>query len=234
MSGITSMANRVDFDDYSQDYQKLVTDSLGLCGEADDYFDQYKINCLRRWVVESDNCFDILDFGCGIGKQTALMAKVFPNAAIVGFDISKKSVAIAREKSAPADNVRFSDQLPTKGRYDVIVAANVFHHILPEDRLKTLVDLKHQLKPNGRLVVFEHNPLNPLTRYAVSTCPFDVDAVLVWPNQFVRLARSIGIEIDQKRYIVFFPKLLKIFRSLEPQLWWLLVGAQYMLVLKKA
>ncbi|MFT5367746.1 MAG: SAM-dependent methyltransferase [Candidatus Latescibacterota bacterium] len=227
------MKNRVDFDDYSQDYQKLVTDSAFLCGEADDYFDQYKINCLRRWVIGTDSQFDILDFGCGIGKQTVLMAKAFPKASVVGFDISKKSVAIAREKFTHVDNLQFDDQLPAQGCYDVILVANVFHHIPLEDRLEILADLKDRLKPDGRIVIFEHNPLNPLTRYTVNACPFDADAVLVWPNAFIRLARRVGIEVDQKRYIVFFPGFLKIFRRIESHLGWLPIGAQYMLTLKK-
>ena len=175
------MSNRVDFDDYSQDYQKLVAASIVLYGETDGYFDQYKINCLRRWIIEADSRFDILDFGCGIGKQTALMAQAFPRSSIIGFDISRKSIAIAREKFTDFDNIRFSDQLPSEGSYDVITVANVFHHIPPEDRLEILVDLKNRLKPNGRVVVFEHNPLNPLTRYTVNACPFDADAGLAQP-----------------------------------------------------
>jgi SAM-dependent methyltransferase len=161
------------------------------------------------------------------------MAKAFPKASVVGFDISKKSVAIAREKFTHVDNLQFDDQLPAQGCYDVILVANVFHHIPLEDRLEILVDLKHRLKPDGRIVVFEHNPLNPLTRYTVNACPFDADAVLVWPNAFIRLARRVGIEVDQKRYIVFFPGFLKIFRRIESHLGWLPIGAQYMLTLKK-
>ena len=57
------------------------------------------------------------------------------------------------------------------------------------------------LKPGGMLFVFEHNPLNPLTRHAVNTCVFDENAHLILARTmnnrvrkagFARRARSTG------------------------------------------
>jgi len=41
-------------------------------------------------------------------------------------------------------------------------------------------------------------------------------------------------QVQQKRYIVFFPKFLKLFRKAEHSLGFLPLGAQYMLVLEGA
>ena len=55
------------------------------------------------------------------------------------------------------------------------------HHIKKKDRRRILRELFRVLKPSGRLVIFEHNTLNPVTRKLVNECPFDVDAILITP-----------------------------------------------------
>ena len=227
-----STPNKVDFDNYSQEYRDLITNSVGLSGETDDYFDLYKVDCLKRWVIGGDAHFDILDFGCGIGKQTGLLASLFASASVVGFDVSEKSVQMAQEKFSDILNVRFCSDLPAGETYDLITMANVLHHIAPEEREEILVTLKNRLKPDGRLVIFEHNPLNPLTRHVVNTCPFDTDAVLVWPWAFSHVFKRVGFYKSQCRYIVFFPRFLSFLRRFEQHLWWLPIGAQYMLILR--
>ena len=86
------------------------------------------------------------------------------------------------------------------------------------------------LAPGGRLFVFEHNPLNPVTRRAVAACDFDDDAVLLWPWQARRVLRSAGLRDVRLDYIVFFPRSLARLRPLEPRLAWLPLGAQVMVV----
>ena len=80
------------------------------------------------------------------------------------------------------------------------------------------------------MVVFEHNPLNPLTRRAVATCAFDDDAILLWPWEAKRLVASGGFSHTRLEYIVFFPRALAPLRPLEPKLAWLWLGAQVMVV----
>jgi hypothetical protein len=36
-----------------------------------------------------------------------------------------------------------------------------------------------RLKEDGHFIIFEHNPINPVTRHLVKNCPFDADAVLL-------------------------------------------------------
>jgi hypothetical protein len=86
------------------------------------------------------------------------------------------------------------------------------------------------LRPGGHVVVFEHNPLNPVTRRAVAACPFDDDAILLWPWQARSLLRRSGFDAVTLDYIVFFPKPLAFLRRLEPRLRGVALGAQQMLV----
>jgi hypothetical protein len=82
------------------------------------------------------------------------------------------------------------------------------------------------LAPGGRIVIFEHNPLNPVTRRAVAICPFDENAELLYPWQVKKLLRKAGFARVGLDYIVFFPRPLALARPIEPSLSWLPLGAQ--------
>ena len=45
--------------------------------------------------------------------------------------------------------------------------------------MKLFDELHRVLAVGGMVIVFEHNPMNPLTVRAVNNCPFDENAVLV-------------------------------------------------------
>ena len=109
--------------------------------------------------------------------------------------------------------------------------ANVFHHVEPIERKETLLKIKMLLKPGGKIIIFEHNPLNPVTRYIVSQCPFDKDAEIILRRKFLKLTADCGLKTDGKKYILFFPWSPKIFRKMEKLLGFMPLGAQYMLVL---
>lgn len=218
---------QVDFDKYAENYEELLNSSLCLFGEKDDYFDLYKLSCLKRWAYDPDHEIRILDFGCGIGKLSVLLARAYPKSTVYGYDVSSKSIVSARKKQRHLQNLAFGSRLSEEETYDLIVASNVFHHIKRKDRRETLFRLRDFLKLNGILAIIEHNPFNPLTVHAVKRCPIDRDADLISMERFIRLARGCGLEVQVKRYIVFFPKLLKTLRNLESYLGFLPLGAQY-------
>jgi hypothetical protein len=80
------------------------------------------------------------------------------------------------------------------------------------------------------LCLFEHNPLNPLTRHAVNTCPFDENAVLIGAPTMRRRVHEAGFGNARVKYRIFFPHFLRTLRPLEPKLTWLPLGAQYYVV----
>ena len=231
--GAVLVVTGVDFDVFPENYSEIVARSIRFSGERDEYFNRYKLACLKKRVVEVDREYDILDFGCGIGKLTHLMAQAFPSSSVYGFDISTKCIDMARARVSVCENVQFLNHFPVDHQYDIVTACNVFHHIAPDKRRGVLLKLKGVLKATGRIVIFEHNPLNPFTRYVVKICPFDTDAKLIWSSRFVDVARNIGMDVVLRRYIVFFPKFLKALRRFEDKLGSLPFGAQYMLVLQE-
>ncbi|MFC1532340.1 class I SAM-dependent methyltransferase [Thermodesulfobacteriota bacterium] len=174
---------------------------------------------------------NILDFGCGLGRLTRLLAESFPKTKVTGYDISFESLKEAREQKIDLCNLRFVEHLPTSESQHIIIVANVFHHTLPQERTSILSKLKSIMKPEGRMVVFEHNPLNPLSRRVVKNCPYDADAQMVWPELFKKTVERCGLKVIHKGYIVFFPRFLKFLRGIEQYLGFLPFGAQYFFIL---
>ena len=101
------------------------------------------------------------------------------------------------------------------------------HHIAPEQRRATIDDLVARLAYGGRLLVIEHNPLNPLTRWVVAHCEFDDDAVLLWPREVREYFSAADLHEPRRDYMLFFPKWFSALRGLERSLRWLPLGAQY-------
>jgi 2-polyprenyl-3-methyl-5-hydroxy-6-metoxy-1,4-benzoquinol methylase len=226
-------SDAIDFDDYSHNYRDALNRSIHISGEKDDFFDIYKVVCLKRWAFDPHGEGFILDFGCGIGKLTRHLSQTYKKSIVHGYDISAGSIALARENWGHLPNTVFTGALSEDNRYDLIVAANVFHHIPRQDRPAALIRLRTLLKPEGKIAVFEHNPLNPLTRYAVGRCSFDVGVKLIGLRQFVKLAIQSKLDIQMKRYILFFPKKMKAFRKFEPMLGFFPMGAQYTMILNR-
>lgn len=91
------------------------------------------------------------------------------------------------------------------------------------------------LKDGGKLIVFEHNTYNPVTRKIVNNCVFDSDAVLVNQRAFGKQLRRNGFLKTKKRYTIFFPrkKAFKWLLPLEKHLSWCMLGGQYYYVAEK-
>ena len=230
-SQIQDNGSPVDFDDYSRSYKDKLDAVLKRCGETSDYFYSYKIDCLKHKLKELERPYFVLDFGSGIGTLSALVAQEFPRWTVYGYDISSQSIELATEKWSRLNNLTFLGTWPVHVKFDIIIAANVFHHVPADARRDTLSNIRKLLTPDGKVVIFEHNPWNPLTQFIVRNCEFDRDAILISASHFTKMAYDCGLDVCSKQYIVFFPNLFKKLRFLERNLGWFPLGAQYMLIL---
>jgi 2-polyprenyl-3-methyl-5-hydroxy-6-metoxy-1,4-benzoquinol methylase len=213
------------FDHYAENYSELHSANVSASGESTDYFAQHKLDCLERLGITPET--PILDYGCGIGNLTCRLVQRFD--VVHGYDPSVESLRVAGQR-APGASFSNDPEAVADGRFGAAVMAGVLHHIPPAKRHQVLTTVASKLAPGGRLVVFEHNPFNPLTRKAVATCPFDDDAILLWPRELKRLLAGAGFRETRQDYIVFFPRFLARLRPLEPRLRWLFLGAQTMTV----
>jgi SAM-dependent methyltransferase len=215
---------RVDFDDYSDRYDELMKEQLGFFEKEEGYFAEYKIETVKRVIEEEPSV--ILEYGCGIGRNLRFLREKFPHAYLAGCDVSQNSIMRAKKENPDAELFLIGKD-SIERRYDLILVANVLHHIASDQRESTLAFLAKLLTENGSLFFFEHNPLNPITRRIVRSCPFDSDAVLVWPGELRRLLHSFHFDIRHYGYCLFFPGVLKKLRELERCLKWLPLGGQY-------
>lgn len=219
------------FDSFAANYQDLVNENVRITGESSDYFAAYKARYIARKVVGLQTS-KILDYGCGVGLLAGHVVRMLPGRQVDGFDVSKESIERISEDLQRQGT--FTTSMETLGtKYDVIVLSNVLHHVKPADREDLIGEAGSRLALGGKLVVFEHNPINPLTRWAVSQCAFDEDAILL-PNQETRGYFARGeLRLVRRDYIVFFPRWLKWFRPFEPFLHRCPLGAQYAVVAQR-
>jgi hypothetical protein len=101
------------------------------------------------------------------------------------------------------------------------------HHVPPAQWANFAAEMKRVVRTGGLVVVFEHNPLNPLTRRAVSNCEFDDDAVLLGQGQMRRLLAGAQLRDVRSCSILSIPSIGPVTRTIDLMLGRLGLGAQY-------
>jgi SAM-dependent methyltransferase len=225
--------DEAEFDKFAAEYRAMHATNIKASGESPEYFAEYKIIDLARDSAALGALSAqarVLDFGAGVGYSVPFFARHLPEAQITCLDVSRKSLEVgAAQHGAGAEFTHFDGaRIPyADATFDVALASCVFHHIPESEHVALLAEIRRVLKPRGLLFVFEHNPLNPLTRHAVDTCPFDENAVLIRAPKMRRRVLDAAFADARVNYRIFFPHALRGLRGLEPSLTWLPLGAQY-------
>jgi SAM-dependent methyltransferase len=209
------------FDRYAQSYAQAHAASVQASGEAPEYFARHKLDCLARLGATREQ--RVLDYGCGTGSLTRLLVERF--SSVSAYDPSALSLEQARS-AAPRACYHESESAIPASAFDLVVLSGVLHHVPPGERAALLESIASKLCIGGRVVIFEHNPYNPLTVKAVRACPFDDDAVLLAPRELRRLLQARAFGSVRQDYVLFFPHLLRALRPLEPLLRRCPLGAQ--------
>ena len=224
-----------EFDKFADEYTRMHQKNIRLSGEDVDFFAAYKIQDMRDvWLAAGEREPDkILDFGKGIVVSASHMRRVFPQTAITIADVSRRSLEIADQRGVESVTTQHFNgvKLPFEdGHFDLAFAACVFHHIDEAEHVSLLAEIRRVLRRNGRLVIFEHNPWNPLTRHAVNTCRFDENAVLISGYNMRSRMRDAGFTNVTITWRLFVPASLRRYRPYEAWIGWLPLGAQYRVV----
>jgi ubiquinone/menaquinone biosynthesis C-methylase UbiE len=226
------MDNRTfdDFDAYAKNYRAIHTKNVQWSGADSHYFAEMRVKMLQAY--EQNGSLEVLDLGCGDGVSAIFMQQYFPGWQITGIDVSKESIEVA--KKLPLQQAVFSVydgvHIPFEAaRFDIVLVAGVLHHVAFEWHAAMLQEISRVLKKGGRLIIYEHNPLNPFTKYLVNTCVFDKDARLLRCGYLTRLLLKQQFRIRQKLYFIFFPPrgIFKKMILLERYLHWLPLGGKY-------
>lgn len=218
-----------EFDPYARDYARRVNDSISFSGMKVEHFVAGKAEHLRavfarRRYVKEDR---ILDVGCGVGQYEALLG---PEFRLSGVDASPASLDQARKLSPwadfhawpPGSRLPFDDQT-----FACAFAICVVHHVPLDQRRAFIAEVHRVLKVGGLFLVYEHNPWNPLTRWAVERCVFDRDAILLSSGWAAEWLGSAGFAEIETRYLFTLPPVSRALVRLDRLMGWCPLGAQY-------
>jgi ubiquinone/menaquinone biosynthesis C-methylase UbiE len=233
MIRMTNPHNHTNFDLFSSHYEEHVEDPIKnwFGGNSSQYYLKLKADelCrhLRRLHLEPKK-LRALDVGCGTGVVMRMLRDEF--AQLHGVDTSKGMIEEAKRYPYPqllfynVEGLRFPFD---EGQFDIVYSMSLFHHVPPENRIEVLREMTRVLKCGGWIINFEHNALNPVTRQVVNRCPLDRGVTLLQAGEMVDLCGRLQLCDVHKRFILFFPEALRMFRRLEPYLSWLAFGGQF-------
>jgi SAM-dependent methyltransferase len=138
-----------------------------------------QIEAVKQHALHPQN---ILEVGCAEGAHTLMLARAFPEASILGIDISKTAVKRAKENCKCCQNVNiieadiielFKQAHFPENTFDVIIQSELLYYLFPElfiqlELIHYLKSITKIMKNNGIFVT--SNQLNIRTRPALGTC----------------------------------------------------------------
>jgi len=224
-----------EFDQFADTYDDDLNRALSASGETKEFFARGRVyhltSCLRRLNQRPQS---VLDYGCGVGDTSPLLRELLSAESVIGLDVSVRSLGVAnvRYKSPVCSFATFEDFTPN-ATIDLAYCNGVFHHIPLEQRSATVDYVYRCLRPGGIFAFWENNPWNPGTRYVMSQCVFDRDAITLTPLEARRMLVGGGFEPLGTDYLFFFPTFARALRFLEPHLSRIPFGAQYQVFCRK-
>lgn len=110
---------------------------------------------------------DVLDLGCGSGTLLRSALQLHPDCRFTGVDIDERMLVRARKKLGGLGSVRWlrgpATQLPIENAsMDVVTSSLLLHHLTPEEKRDTLLEIVRVLRPGGRLLLVDFcRPTDP-------------------------------------------------------------------------
>jgi len=233
---------QAEFDAHADGYDSGMNGLKVLAGDNADDFIAVKVRWLLRWwpALRTDASLSVLDYGCGVATLLRLLRAAGIAGPLTGTDVSTGMLREA-DRIWPAELPRpmFQTQngaatsLPDRS-FDLIVISAVLHHVPVAERPEVYAELHRLLRPGGRLVVFEHNPWNPVTSFVVARTPIDKDAILLPPPEVSRALTTGGWRDIRTGHLMFLPPRLGVVATAAERVFhWLPLGGQYAVTASK-
>jgi len=152
----------------------------------------------KEIIKKIPQCKSILDLACGTGLLTEKIFEKLPDAKIVGVDITKSYLDIAKMKFASKKNISFlkqdAEKLDLEEKFDCITSSYIPKYCNPA----ILVDvcIKH-LKPGGKIILHDF------------TYPENKGVRILWNLYFVMLNVLGYFILNWKDVFIELPKLIK-------------------------
>lgn len=120
---------------------------------------------IRKELIDRIRCQPrrILDLGCGTGSTTLLLKKAFPQAEVIGIDLSPYMLVVADDKAKQArlaihfqqgnaEHTPFPDQ-----SFDLVTASLLFHETPPDVSSVILRECFRLLTAGGEVLILDGN-----------------------------------------------------------------------------
>jgi ubiquinone/menaquinone biosynthesis C-methylase UbiE len=120
---------------------------------------------IRQGLIDRIRCQPrrILDLGCGTGSTTLLLKTAFPQAEVIGLDLSPYMLVVADEKAKKAglaiqfrqgnaEQTGFPD-----ASFDLVTASLLFHETPPEVSCTILRECFRLLQAGGEVLILDGN-----------------------------------------------------------------------------
>lgn len=222
-----------EFDAIAPGYDAGMSDPLKrVVGGSADTFLEHKADWLLRNLVLGGR---LLDFGCGTGGFLRALRRRGAPLELVGCDVANGMIEEARRRwdAGPLPELHAVEpgRLPfADAEFDLATVVCVLHHVASSEHPAIARELMRVVRPGGAVAIFEHNPLNPITRWMVARAPIDANAVLLPSAGCTRLLQQAGAADCRTDYILFFPPTIRPLWRAERLLGRLPLGGQYVTV----
>lgn len=125
-------------------------------GQYEYRFADYWLKALPASIERLRSGGRVLDFGCGAGRVCIALAKAFPQAEVIGYDVdpaSLKEAARAAKAAGVEGRIDLRDRKPAGEKFDLITVCDAVHDLA--EPVKTLQELRELLAPGGTLFIIE-------------------------------------------------------------------------------
>ena len=149
----------------------------------------------------------VLDVGCGTGALAERLVQ--RGYTVSGVDPSAGMLEILRARNPQITAVQGSGTaLPfTRDSFDLVVSVATMHHIAePAAVGQTLAEMVRVCRPDGRILVWDHNPRNPYWSRLMARVPQDTGEERLVPEaEIVAGLRVAGAEIVSRDQLGLVP-----------------------------
>lgn len=124
-------------------------------------FPKYKEMCetiVSKLPYKKNDKFKILDLGIGTGYLAEHIIKKFPNVKIIGIDISKNMMSLAKRR---LDNYQHNTKFFISSiqyfsfveKFDLVLGTLSIHHLTKEEKQSLYNKVHSHLKPKGLFII---------------------------------------------------------------------------------
>ncbi len=146
----------------------------------------------------------ILDFGCGYGMLSNLLAVRSPERTVVGVDLNPKRIGVACRTVAGRKNIHFhlgDVERLAPSPFDAVVMTDVLHHIQDDHAAVLLGKIYKCLDKNGILVILDVDR-KPFWKFCVT---YGIDSLLnptdpLWYRSLSRIQETLtaaGLKVEK-------------------------------------